>query len=79
MQMVYFLLYLGGYPGQRGLNLLHRDDGRVISLGPKTAVDVYPGVSNLKFYFRIILFIAGNHFIIFKKQKVSKSLKHDLL
>lgn len=41
----YCIINIGGYPGERGLNLLHRADGRVISLGPKTAVHVYPGVS----------------------------------
>ncbi|CAG9859662.1 unnamed protein product [Phyllotreta striolata] len=33
----------GGQPGSRGLNLLLRSDGRLINLGPKTAVPVLPG------------------------------------
>lgn len=35
----------GGECGARGLNLLIRNDGRTINLGPKTAVPVLPGVS----------------------------------
>lgn len=37
----------GGGAGARGVNLLIKEDGRVINLGPKTAVPVEPGVSNL--------------------------------
>ncbi|XP_057652765.1 5-oxoprolinase isoform X1 [Diorhabda carinulata] len=33
----------GGEPGSRGMNLLIRADGRIINLGPKTAVSVQPG------------------------------------
>ncbi|XP_026332611.1 5-oxoprolinase isoform X2 [Hyposmocoma kahamanoa] len=33
----------GGEPGARGLNLLHRTNGRVINLGGKTSVEAYPG------------------------------------
>ncbi|XP_014668394.1 PREDICTED: 5-oxoprolinase-like [Priapulus caudatus] len=33
----------GGRNGQRGLNLLLREDGRIINLGGKTAVNVLPG------------------------------------
>lgn len=33
----------GGDPGKRGLNLLRKADGRVIYLGPKTAVQVQGG------------------------------------
>nr|CAH7742195.1 unnamed protein product [Callosobruchus chinensis] len=33
----------GGEPGARGYNFLVRADGRVINLGPKTAVQVFPG------------------------------------
>ncbi|KAL3287746.1 hypothetical protein HHI36_002210, partial [Cryptolaemus montrouzieri] len=33
----------GGKPGERGLNLLIRTDGRTINLGPKTSVNVRPG------------------------------------
>ncbi|XP_022911129.2 5-oxoprolinase isoform X1 [Onthophagus taurus] len=33
----------GGGAGARGMNLLVRNDGRVINLGPKTAVEVNPG------------------------------------
>ncbi|CAH1992910.1 unnamed protein product [Acanthoscelides obtectus] len=33
----------GGDPGARGINLLVRADGRVINLGPKTAVQIFPG------------------------------------
>lgn len=33
----------GGEPGKRGVNLLIRSDGRVIYLGPKTAVQVHGG------------------------------------
>lgn len=35
----------GGQPGKRGLNLLRKEDGRVISLGGKTVVDIETGVS----------------------------------
>lgn len=34
-----------GEPGKRGLNLLHKNDGRIISLGGKTCIDVESGVS----------------------------------
>lgn len=37
-------MFLGGSPGERGLNLLIKADGRTISLGPKTAIEVQPGV-----------------------------------
>lgn len=40
-----YALFTGGGPGERGLNLLIRRDGRTINLGPKTAVAVQPGVS----------------------------------
>ncbi|XP_063542483.1 5-oxoprolinase [Cydia strobilella] len=33
----------GGEPGERGLNLLQRVDGRVINLGGKASVEAYPG------------------------------------
>ncbi|KNC23028.1 hypothetical protein FF38_12157 [Lucilia cuprina] len=33
----------GGEPGKRGLNLLHKNDGRIISLGAKTCIDVEAG------------------------------------
>jgi len=33
----------GGEPGSKGLNLLYKNSGRIINLGPKTAVDVEPG------------------------------------
>lgn len=33
----------GGQPGARGRNLLHKNDGRIIYLGPKTAITVEPG------------------------------------
>ncbi|GLV36147.1 uncharacterized protein CBL_08640 [Carabus blaptoides fortunei] len=33
----------GGGPGKRGFNLLLRNDGRSVNLGPKTAVPIYPG------------------------------------
>lgn len=35
---------VGGEPGERGLNLLIRKDGRTVNLGGKTSVTVYPGV-----------------------------------
>jgi N-methylhydantoinase B/oxoprolinase/acetone carboxylase alpha subunit len=35
----------GGYPGERGLNLIMKADGRIISLGSKTAIATEPGVS----------------------------------
>lgn len=37
----------GGEPGTRGFNLLLRNDGRSVNLGPKTAVPIYPGVSEI--------------------------------
>nr|CAI5830279.1 unnamed protein product [Callosobruchus analis] len=37
------ILIPGGEPGARGYNFLVRADGRVINLGPKTAVQVFPG------------------------------------
>ncbi|KAI5641299.1 hydantoinase b/oxoprolinase domain-containing protein [Phthorimaea operculella] len=33
----------GGSAGERGLNLLHRADGRIINLGGKASVEAYPG------------------------------------
>ncbi|XP_049939893.1 5-oxoprolinase [Schistocerca serialis cubense] len=33
----------GGSAGEKGLNLMLKRDGRVINLGPKTAIDVEPG------------------------------------
>ncbi|KAG6451502.1 hypothetical protein O3G_MSEX007183 [Manduca sexta] len=33
----------GGEPGERGLNLLLRTDGRLINLGGKASVEAYPG------------------------------------
>nr|XP_026499873.1 5-oxoprolinase-like [Vanessa tameamea] len=33
----------GGEPGERGLNLLQRADGRLINLGAKSSVVAYPG------------------------------------
>jgi N-methylhydantoinase B/acetone carboxylase, alpha subunit len=36
---------VGGSPGKRGLNLIIKADGRVISLGSKTAFSTEPGVS----------------------------------
>ncbi|XP_041970893.1 5-oxoprolinase [Aricia agestis] len=33
----------GGEPGERGLNLLQRADGRLINLGGKASVEAYPG------------------------------------
>lgn len=41
-----------------GLNYLIRADGRLINLGPKTAVDVAPGVSVFADFFYILYFIA---------------------
>ena len=38
----------GGMPGKRGVNLLHKRDGRIISLGAKTCIDVDAGV---RFFF----------------------------
>lgn len=35
---------VGGSPGDAGLNLLHRRDGRTINLGGKTSVSLEPGV-----------------------------------
>ncbi|PIO23846.1 hypothetical protein AB205_0014510 [Aquarana catesbeiana] len=35
---------VGGSPGDAGLNLLHRRDGRTINLGGKTSVPLEPGV-----------------------------------
>ncbi|KAA0158913.1 hypothetical protein FNF28_06053 [Cafeteria roenbergensis] len=35
----------GGGPGQRGINLLHRTDGRIVSLGGKSTVQVEAGES----------------------------------
>nr|CAD7404141.1 unnamed protein product [Timema cristinae] len=34
---------LGGYSGQKGLNLLDKADGRTLNLGAKTAINVGPG------------------------------------
>lgn len=34
----------GGMPGKRGVNLLHKKDGRIISLGGKTCINVDAGV-----------------------------------
>ncbi|XP_013191832.1 5-oxoprolinase [Amyelois transitella] len=33
----------GGEPGERGLNLLLRSDGRLINLGGKASIEAYPG------------------------------------
>ncbi|KAJ9590444.1 hypothetical protein L9F63_016531 [Diploptera punctata] len=33
----------GGYSGERGLNLMQKVDGRIVSLGSKTAINVEPG------------------------------------
>lgn len=33
----------GGEPGQRGLNLVERVDGRIINLGPKNTIEMGPG------------------------------------
>lgn len=33
----------GGQPGQRGRNLIYKNDGRIIYLGPKAAITVDPG------------------------------------
>ncbi|KPJ17326.1 5-oxoprolinase [Papilio machaon] len=33
----------GGEPGERGVNLLQRADGRLINLGGKASVEAYPG------------------------------------
>jgi hypothetical protein len=36
---------VGGSPGERGLNLIMKADGRIINLGSKTAFATEPGVS----------------------------------
>lgn len=40
----------GGLPGSRGRNTLKRANGRIINLGPKTAVPVDAGVSSRNFF-----------------------------
>ena len=40
-----FCHFSGGSPGSRGTNLLFTTSGKTIYLGPKTAVNVEPGVS----------------------------------
>lgn len=40
----------GGLPGARGKNTLRKMDGRMINLGPKTAVPVHTGVRLVYFY-----------------------------
>lgn len=48
----------GGSPGARGKNTLRKMDGRMISLGPKTAVPVHAGV-RLESIFIIIVNFHG--------------------
>lgn len=43
--------FAGGEPGARGVNFLLRSEGKTIYLGPKTAVDVLPGVRLYSFVF----------------------------
>ncbi|KOB69171.1 5-oxoprolinase, partial [Operophtera brumata] len=38
----------GGEPGERGLNLLKRVDGRLINLGAKASIEAYPGWGRLR-------------------------------
>lgn len=38
------MFFPGGEAGAAGLNLLHRNDGRVLNLGGKTSVSLQPGV-----------------------------------
>lgn len=56
----------GGQPGKRGLNLLYKNDGRVINLGAKTCINVEAGVCYIKmttvclilmFFYFLILFL----------------------
>lgn len=51
----------GGKNGKRGLNLLIRNDGRVINLGGKTAVPLETGVSLAKICFDKFVSTINNH------------------
>lgn len=44
----------GGEPGQRGLNLVERVDGRIINLGPKNTIEMGPGVFIFKFITKLL-------------------------